>query len=189
MKTLMEECVLLLPVPDEFKRICDEVDVTVEDALQELVSALSVYAHLAPKDDSRAAAAMVLFQQWLQQRDGEEERLRPLHQLYVQEMLCLAQSPLSRVQRTEAGRELMEIWYRAACRFVGWGGPRTAEGLQCIRLHLTPDVRMLQCFFHVELDDFLLFYMQNISAPPSKGVAEDNRQLALHFFCQDSPPD
>ncbi|MCR6722066.1 MAG: hypothetical protein NVV59_17660 [Chitinophagaceae bacterium] len=183
METLKEERGWMLRVPVAFAKMGQEVGVGVEELLQELVSALSVYAHLAPKDGSRPAAAMVLFQQWLQQRNAVEEQLRTLHHLCVLEMLSLAQSPLSRAQRNEAGHDLITRWYGAASRYVvGDKALQEDDELHHIHLCLTPDVLMLQRLFHFGIEEFLLFYMQSLSATAGADVAEENRQLALHFF-------
>lgn len=181
MKHWKEERMMQVPVPEALLPVAEEL----EALLQKLADSLSIYAHLAPKDDSREAAAMVLFQQWLEQRDAAAKRLQPLHQLYVGEMLSLAHSPLSPVQRFVAGQELLNLWYQAACLYTPAIQQQYGDELQCLRLRLTPDVLMLQRLFHFDIEDFLVFYIQLLSAEPTTGVAEKSRQLALHFFVQD----
>lgn len=115
MKHWKEERIMQVPVPEALLPVADEL----EALLQDLADSLSIYAHLAPKDDSREAAAMVLFQQWLEQRLAAEEEQRALHLGYFEKVLAMLRATMPQQAGNEASAklgcvELLKDWWNAA---------------------------------------------------------------------------
>lgn len=161
-----------LPVSTGLMAIEEDLQVL----LQELVDSLSVYAHLAPKDDSREAAAMVLFQQWLELEQQEKRRRISLRGKALAEIMDLARRKRTGEEGLRMSRSILEDWQQAdAWRVCDTGSEQTALRF-CIRP--TADTLMLEQLFEVRLEHFLYFYLQCLA---NAGESIDSR-LAIHFL-------
>lgn len=172
MKHCREERMMLLPVPSGLMAIAEDLQVL----LQELVDSMSVYAHLAPKDDSREAAAMVLFQQWLELEQQEKRRRSSLRGKALAEIMELARRKRTGEEGLLMSRSILEDWKQAdAWRVCDTGSEQTALRF-CIQP--TADTLMLEQLFEVRLEHFLYFYLQCL-ANAGESI---NSRLAIHFL-------
>lgn len=177
MKHWKEERMMRVPVPEVLLPVADELEVL----LQDLADSLSIYAHLAPKDDSREAAAMVLFQQWLEQRLASEEEQRALHQGYVEKLLAMLRATTLPGARNEPSAklgcvELLEDWWNATenDHFARTEGELQSQSI-CIGF--STDALLLEQIFHFRVEEFLCYFIQCIAG----SISGNDRLLAIHF--------
>jgi hypothetical protein len=173
-----EERNMQLPVPEALLPVAEEL----ETLLQELADSLSVYAHLAPKDDSREAVAMVLFQQWLEQRLAREERQRALHRGYVEKLLAMLRAATLPGDKKEPSAklgcvELMEDWWNATenDHFAKTEGEAHSQSI-CIGL--SADALLLEQIFQFKVEEFLCYFIQCLAG----NFSGNDRLLAIHFM-------
>jgi hypothetical protein len=173
-----EERNMQVPVPETLLPVAEEL----ETLLQELADSLSVYAHLAPKDDSREAVAMVLFQQWLEQRLAREERQRALHRGYVEKLLAMLRAATLPGAGNEPSDklgclELMEDWWNATenDHFAKAEGEADSQSI-CISL--STDALLLERIFQFRVEEFLCYYIHCLASNGSG----NNYMLAMHFL-------
>lgn len=168
-----EERQMEFPVSSNMRTLTDDLPAL----LQELIDALSVYAHLAPKDDSREAAAMVLFQQWIDGRNSDENATLQIHRQMLTKMLDMVRAPTPRRENLHVSRQLVDAYLQEVEVQKKSFYQAQNEKLQ-ITLRLTSDARMLEQLFHIHLDDFLCFYLESLS----KAGSNKNSLLAIHFI-------
>lgn len=164
-----------VPVPEVLLPVADEL----ETLLQELADSLSIYAHLAPKDDSREAAAMVLFQQWLEQRLAVEEEQRALHRDYLKQLLALsATAPAcAELSAKTASQQLVNGWWLATLSLTNHS-PDAKPSVQSFNIGLSADALLLEQIFRCRVEEFLSFYLQCLATTES----ENSELLAIHFL-------
>jgi hypothetical protein len=178
MKHWKEERNMLVPVPEALLPVAEEL----ETLLQDLADSLSIYAHLAPKDDSREAAAMVLFQKWLEQHVAREEKQRALHRDYVEKLLAMLRAATFPGARNEPSTklgcvQLMEDWWNATenDHFARTEGELQSQSI-CIGF--STDALLLEQIFHFRVEEFLCYYIHCLA-----GNGSDNtHKLAIYFL-------
>ena len=168
-----EERDIILPVPHCLNSLRAELF----SILQDLIDSLSVYAHLAHKDDSREAAAMVLFQRWIDSRQSYEKNMQQIHRQMLKKMLDMVRTTTPGRENLRVSRQLVdaylqevEVKEKSLCQ--------AQTELVRINLRLSSDARMLELLFHIHLEDFLSFYIDCLS---NAGTTE-NSLLAIHFL-------
>lgn len=172
-----EERNMQVPVPEALLPVAEEL----ETLLQELADSLSIYAHLAPKDDSREAAAMVLFQQWLEQRLAREEKQRALHRGYFEKVLAMLRATMPQQAGNEASAklgcvELLKNWWNATenDHFAKTEGEVQSQSI-CICL--STDALLLEQIFQFRVEEFLCYFIQCLAG----NISGNDRLLAIHF--------
>lgn len=156
-----------------FVHLCETGGISPRDALQRLLDAMSIYAHLAPKNKSQSSAAMVLFQQYLQWRAQPQDPHDFLAEHYVRQLIQLAQSNKTPNRRQQEQQEIINKWYRA------WWEQDT----ETIRLSFSEDVLVLERLFHISIADFLQYFINHLSVDAmAKENPTTNEKLAAYFF-------
>ncbi len=173
-----EERMMQVPVPEALLPVAEELNAL----LQELADSLSIYAHLAPKDDSREAVAMVLFQQWLEQRLARQEKQRALHRGYVQKLLAMLRPATSPGARNEPSTklgcvQLMEDWWDAT-ENDQCAKTEVEAHSQSICIGLSTDALLLERIFQFRVEEFLCYYIHCLAGNGS----DNNYMLAMHFL-------
>lgn len=164
-----------VPVPEALLPVAEEL----ETLLQDLADSLSIYAHLAPKDESREAAAMVLFQQWLEQRLAAEEEQRALHRNYLKQLLALsATAPAcAELSAKTASQQLVNGWWLASLILANHS-PEAKPAVQSFSIGLSVDALLLEQIFRCRVEDFICFFVQCLANNSSL----ENFMLASHFL-------
>lgn len=170
-----EERIMRVPVPEALLPVAEELNAL----LQDLVDSLSIYAHLAPKDDSREAAAMVLFQQWLEQRLAAEEEQRALHRDYLKQLLALsATAPAcAELSAKTASQQLVNGWWLASLSLANHSH-EAKPSVQNFSIGLSVDALLLEQIFRCRVEDFIRFFIQCLA----DNGADKNQILAIYFL-------
>ena len=180
MKHWKEERIMQVPVPEALLPVAEEL----EALLQDLADSLSIYAHLAPKDDSREAAAMVLFQQWLEQRLAAEEEQRALHRDYLKQLLALsATAPAcAELSAKTASQQLVNGWWLATLSLANHSLD-AKPSVQSFNIGLSADALLLEQIFRCSVEDFICFFIQCLA----DNGADKNQILAIYFLETSGP--
>lgn len=164
-------CRLQLTAP--FEKLCEAGNISAREVLQRLLDQMRIYAHLAPKNDSEASAAMVLFQQYLHWRTQPYEPHDYLAEHYIRQLLQLVQSDRPEASKTKEQQQIIAKWHA-----VWW-----QQSSRDFRLLFSADVQILERLFHISIADFLQFYVNHLSIETiTNDVANTNEKLSIFCF-------